>query len=350
MADSLKLAATRPLPPSRSSFGAVELVGRSPALARLQELLRHAASRDGAVLLVAERGTHVPPVARELHRRSVRGDAPFIHVDCAAPETVEQLFGSTRGDAASDLETISADCQVAAARGGTLFLPDVAELPAAAQTRLARIMRDREVRVAGEPVATDLRVIAAASPSIDEDVHANRFRSDLYRRIAATRIDLPPLSERPADVPALAARLLEDLCVALECGPRTLSQPALSLLGALSWPGNLDELHESIARVVSETSAQVLEIEHVLPALRLDRAIAPFIPTGNLRDARCRFEREYIAAVLQHHEWRIADAAQTLGIQRPNLYRKARQLGIPLGPAGQQRVRLTLPPSLFPLP
>lgn len=335
MSDSLKLAAPWVAAISRPSLGPVELVGRSPAAARVQELVRHAASRDGAVLLVAERGAQVPPVARELHRRSPRGDAPFIHVECAAPETIGELFGSVPSDATSDLETISADCRVAAARGGTLFLQDVTELPAAAQARLARIMRDREVRVAGEPVATELRVIAAASPGIEEDVHTNRFRPDLYRRIAALRIDLPSLRERPTDLPALAARLLEDLCAALECAPRTLSQPALALLGALNWPGNLDELHESIGRIVRETSAQVLEIEHVLPALRLDRAMVPFVPTGNLREARFRFERDYIAAVLRHHEWRIADAAQTLGIQRPNLYRKARQLGIPLGPAAQ---------------
>jgi two-component system response regulator GlrR len=335
MADSLKLAGPPAPDFPRPSSGAVELVGRSPAVLRVHELLRQAASRDGAVLLVAEPGTHVLAVARELHRRSLRGDAPFVHVECAASETMGALLGHAPGDAIADLETISADCEVAAARGGTLFLQDVAELPAAAQTRLARIIRDREVRMAGEPVPTELRIIAAASPAIDEDVHANRFRSDLYRRIATVRIDLPSLRERPSDVPALAARLLDDLCGALECTPRTLSPPALSLLGALTWPGNLDELRQAIARVAGETTAQVLEIEHVLPALRLDRAMAPFVPTGNLRDARIRFERDYIAAVLQHHGWRIADAAQTLGIQRPNLYRKARQLGIPLGPAAQ---------------
>src|SRR5205085_6765116 len=104
-------------------------------------------------------------------------------------DAVGDLFGQVRRDASSDLETVSADCQLAAARGGTLFLSDIAELPAAAQTRLARIMRDREVLVAGEPVETELRVIASASPAIDEDVHANRFRPDLYRRIGVTRID-----------------------------------------------------------------------------------------------------------------------------------------------------------------
>ena len=101
-------------------------------------------------------------------------------------------------------------------------------------------------------------------------------------------------------------------------------------MGALTWPGNLAELRDAIERVVAETREEVIQIEQLLPALQLHRARAPFVPSGNLRDARLRFERDYIAAVLQHHDWRMAAAAQTLGIQRPNLYRKARQLGIPL--------------------
>jgi DNA-binding NtrC family response regulator len=98
----------------------------------------------------------------------------------------------------------------------------------------------------------------------------------------------------------------------------------------LSWPGNLAELRNAIERAVADTRDDVIQIEHLLPALKLHRAPAPFVPIGNLREARLRFERDYISAVLQHHEWRMAAAAQTLGIQRPNLYRKARQLGIPL--------------------
>ena len=111
---------------------------------------------------------------------------------------------------------------------------------------------------------------------------------------------------------------------------RTLTQAALALVGALTWPGNLAELRDALARVVANTRDDVIQVEHLLPALHLHRAPAPFFPAGHLRDARQRFERDYIAAVLQHHGWRMSDAAQTLGIQRPNLYRKARQLGIPL--------------------
>ena len=211
-----------------------------------------------------------------------------------------------------------------------MFLQDVTELPSAIQTRLTRIARDGEVRVDGDVVPTEVRFVASALPSIDGDVREHRFRADLYRRLAASRIDLPPLRDRLEDVPMLATRLLEDSSGGQESPPRTFTQAALALLAAHSWPGNLAELRALVERVVAETRDQAIQIEQLLPVLQLERATTAFVPVGSLRDARLRFERDYIAAVLQHHGWRMADAAQTLGIQRPNLYRKARQLGIPL--------------------
>ena len=175
--------------------------------------------------------------------------------------------------------------------------------------------------------------MASAAPGIDTDVHADRFRADLFRRLAASRIDLPPLRDRAEDVPALVARLLEDWCAAQACAPRTFTHSALALLSALTWPGNVTELQLVIERAGMDAPRDVIHIEDVLPALnvdKIDRTPARFVPVGNLRDARLRFERDYISAVLQYHGWRMGEAAHALGIQRPNLYRKARQLGIPL--------------------
>jgi two-component system nitrogen regulation response regulator NtrX len=179
-------------------------------------------------------------------------------------------------------------------------------------------------------VRTHVRFVATASPAIDADVHGHRFRADLFRRLSVTRIDLPPLRDRADDLPQLASCLLEDACAARGVAPRTFTEAALALVAALTWPGNVAELADVLDRVVANGHGEVVQVEDVLPALQLHRVPAPFTPAGSLRDARLRFEREYIAAVLQHHGWRMADAAQTLGIQRPNLYRKARQLGIPL--------------------
>jgi DNA-binding NtrC family response regulator len=275
-------------------------------------------------------------VARDLHARSRRAAAPYISVDCDSADAAgiaPLLFGSCLSPAsagADDLEPIAGDSRIAAARGGTLFLHDVTELPAAVQARLARLVRDGEALIDGVPVPTDVRFVASALPAIDADVHAHRLRADLFRRLAAIRLELPPLRERQEDVPEIASRLLELVVTERKLPARTFTHAALALVAAVTWPGNLVELRDAIVRVASESADHDIQVEHVLPALHLQRAPSRFAPSGNLREARLRFERDYIAAVLQHHAWRIADAAQTLGIQRPNLYRKARQLGIPV--------------------
>jgi two-component system nitrogen regulation response regulator NtrX len=313
---------------------ALELVGRSPAIKRVQEFVRRAAMLDSGVLITADPGAAVESIVRELHARGRHATGPCVIVECGAsdPAPLEQLlFGMADPAVPADLEIVSSESRIAAARGGTLFLADVADLPASAQRRLARIARDGEIAVDGTaPVATGFRLVASAAPGIDADVEAHRFRPDLFRRLSAVRIDLPPLRERPEDIPVLAVRLLDDICDARGLPPRTLTETALALVGALTWPGNLMELRAAIDRAAADSRSDVIQIEQLLPSLPLLRASARFTPKGNLREARLRFEREYISAMLQHHGWRMADAANALGIQRPNLYRKARQLGIPL--------------------
>jgi DNA-binding NtrC family response regulator len=325
---NITLAAASALRES-TPWRALELAGQSAAASRLQELVRRSAHLESGALLVAERGSDAESIARELHTRGRPPASPFVAVDCAANDAAmleRTIFGPHSGIASGDLESVSPESSTAAARGGTLFLQDVVDLPAALQARLARVARDREVLIDGQIVATGFRVVAAAPPSIDGDVRESRFRADLYRRLAASRIDLPPLRARPDDIPTLASRLLDDLGGAA----RSFAPASLALLSAVKWPGNLAELREVIGEVVHATPADVIQLEHVLPALELERTTASFVPSGTLRDARLKFERDYISAVLQHHGWRMAEAAEALGIQRPNLYRKARQLGIPL--------------------
>jgi DNA-binding NtrC family response regulator len=329
MAETLTVAGAHAARFFRPDPAAPELVGCSAAIRCVQEVVRRVAALDGGVLLIARRGADAESVAREIHARSPRAAHAFVSVPCGAAGVEHALFGSPIAPA-PDFEVVSSDSRLAAARGGTLFLEDAAELPASVQARLARVTRDGEVRLDGEPVATAMRLIVGATPAIDADVREHRFRTDVYRRVSALRIELPPLADRPEDVPAVAVRLLADLSASRPDGARAFTQPALALLAAMSWPGNLAELREAIERAAAATGDDTIQIEHLLPTLQLDRAPTPFMPAGSLREARQRFEHDYIAAVLQHHGWRIAAAARTLGIQRPNLYRKARQLGIPL--------------------
>ena len=333
MADSLMLPDAPPTRYVRAGESAVELAGHSPAIVRVQELIKRAASLDGGILITAEAGADVESVAREIHHRGRPAGAPFVAVHCDAGDaaTIDRLlFGQPAPATATDLEPVAPASGIAAARGGTLYLHAVTELRASTQAQLARIARDGEVRIDGVPVATVLRFTASALPGVEADVHAHRFRADLYRRLSAVRLDLPPLRDRPRDIPELVMQLMDESCAVTGCPARTFTQAALALFGALTWPGNLAELRTAVHRVMAGAGDDVVQIEHILPALQLNRPHTPFVPSGNLREARQRFERDYIAAVLQHHDWRMAPAAQALGIQRPNLYRKARQLGIPL--------------------
>lgn len=317
--------------------GAIELAGRSAAVGRTQGLLQRAAGLDTGVLIVAERGVEVETVVRDMHSMGPHPTAPLITVGCAddAAAIERALFGAPVLSRSSDLVAVAPESAVASARGGTLFFHDVAELPAAVQSRLARLARDGEVFLDGLAVPTRCRLVASAPPTIERDVREHRFRPDLYRRIAASRIDLPPLRDRPEDIPALVARLVEQHRDEHGGTARRFTDAALAVMSALPWAGNLAELRSVIERVLSQTKETVVQIEQVLPSLQLDRSMTAFFPAGSLREARLRFERDYIAAVLQYHGWKVAEAAQTLGIQRPNLYRKARQLGIPVNRTGE---------------
>lgn len=308
----------------------VELVGSSAAITRLDELVRRVAALEDSCLLTARRGADVQPLAREIHDRSARRTMPFVAVACGVPAIERALFGEADGVPPHDLDSLTTDCRIAAARGGTLFLEDLTDLPAGVQARLARVIRDGEARIDGEAMPLALRLLASATPGIETEVRTHRLRSDIYRRLSTLRIDLPPLSERAEDVPAIAARLLQEDRADNGIATRAFTPAALALLGAMSWPGNIAELREAVDRAAAAAAADVIPVEALLPALRFDRTPSAFTPEGTLREARQRFEHDYIAAVLEHHGWRMSDAAHTLGIQRPNLYRKARQLGIPL--------------------
>lgn len=321
--------------------GCVELAGDSPLVRRALELVQQAAIESGNVLILAEPGLDTTSVGREVHLLSSRGSAPFVALDCAtidAAEVENRLFGrrvARRARGFGDLETVAKDSAVLEAGHGTLFLAHIGELPASAQRRLARVVRDGEVRVTGSTGSyrVGARLMAGAAPDLETDVEEGRFRGDLYRRLRAFEIQVPPLRQRAEDVPVIATHAATEICVSAGQPIPEFTQVALTLLAALPWRGNISELRTLLERVILARSDEVIRLEDLLTEMRLDGALTPLVPNGSLREARRRFEREYVAAVLQHHRWRMADAARALGIQRTNLYRKARQLGLRRGRA-----------------
>ena len=316
-----------------------DLYGHSPAMRDVMALITRASDMRAGVLIRGEEGTGRQVAARAIHTlQSSPGDGAFVAVDCAAYDAEQlevELFGSggraNHGDGSKDLERISCQGRLFSARGGTIYLQNVAEAPTRVQARLARLLRDREAIVieTGEIASVDVRPMAGVDPGFDTVVEEGRVREDLFRRLSVLRIDMPALRNRREDIPALANYLLREICAGLHVPPKTLSRSALSLLSALPWRGNATELRRLLDSVVTGMqSGRGIALEDILAHVRLDGAAALFSSGGTLKQARSRFEKEYIATVLEQHRGRISDAARTLGIQRTNLYRKMRSLKV----------------------
>lgn len=290
---------------------------------------------DGApVLIVAEEGFDTRSIAEAIHAAS-RPRRPFVAIEPAhvEPHEIEGLlFGSRGRPGIHAVEVLGADSAFLRAGRGTVFIDGVGDLPATVQRRLARLLRDGEAKAPGGVQAPlEARLITSALPAIHTDVTDGRVRADLYRRFAAHEVIVPPLRTRPGDFGALVPAIAEALSTRLERSVPAFTQSALNVLAALPWRRNMRELEALIERVIRAVPEGGIKQEDVLAQLSFEGAFAQRAPSASLREARLRFERDYIAAVLEHHHWRMSDAARTLGIERANLYRKTRQLGISRG-------------------
>lgn len=306
----------------------LSLTGGSAAAERARAAAAAAVQSPAPALIIGDRGLDAEAIARAIHAHS-RPGAPLMVVDCGSGDAAgidRVLFGTRpRGEVRADLDTLGASSAILRARAGTLYLKHIVDLPAAAQRRLARILRDQEVGAGGRRVAIRGRIIADAPPSIAVSVKDGHFRPDLFRRLSPVCIAVPALRERPEDIPSFVIRLAAELRGG---EPPAFTQAALTVLSAPSWPGNIDELRVVVDRVLSGAPGRSIQQEDVLAHLPIDGAFARIAPGISLREARRQFERDYIASVLERHRWRMSEAARTLGIERANLYRKTRQLGI----------------------
>jgi Nif-specific regulatory protein len=297
-----------------------------------------AAASPIVVLVEGETGTGKELVARGIHGASERGEAPFIAVNCAAlTETLleSELFGHCKGaftGATQDRRGL-----FEAADGGTIFLDEVGEMPLSMQAKLLRVLQEGEVTPVGDhrPKKVDVRVLAATNRALEQEVERGVFRADLYYRLAAFPIRLPPLRERLEDVPLLAERFLAEAAVRHRKDIRGLQGGALDLLMAFTWPGNVRELQNEIERAVALAAAgESLGPSHFSAKLTGGQvaaaaAEAPEPETGKpLREAREAFEVRYIASVLRHHDGNVSHAARALGISRVMLQKKMKQFGL----------------------
>jgi DNA-binding NtrC family response regulator len=295
------------------------LVGGSAVMVKLRDQIARVAPIPSPVLIVGASGTGKELVAREVHRRSgLKGQ--FIALNSAAlpAELVEsELFGHERGAFTGAVTARKGAFEAAA--GGTLFLDEIGDLPAAAQSKLLRVLEQRQVtRLGGNrTIAVDARVVAATNRELDKEVAAGRFREDLLYRLNVHLLAVPPLAERRSDVPELAEHLLKATCARFGVKPRTLDPGALEALMAYDWRhNNVRELRNVIERMIIATDRGVLAIDDVPEEIRDHTPVPRTAHRSPLtfHEQKAEAERQIIVAALEQHDWHITQTAQALGL------------------------------------
>ena len=306
----------------RELAGVEGLVGVSEAIRQISALIQRIAPMPSTVLLEGESGTGKEVAARALHRLSPRAGRPFVPVNCAAiPSTLieTELFGHVKGaftDARSDRNGLFYYAQ-----GGTLFLDEIGELPLPMQTKLLRVLEERVIRPVGSEreVPVDVRIIAASNRSLAPEVAAGRFRQDLFYRLDVVNIVLPPLRDRPEDVPVLARHFIEQLAPQLGVPPLPVTPEVARRLMAYSWPGNARELRNLVERA--------LILGHFPPDRTASReapvaAVPDPIAAAPLDATLEEVEKAHILRVLAAVGGNKSEAARRLGVSRKTLERK----------------------------
>jgi two-component system nitrogen regulation response regulator NtrX len=314
------------------------MVGESPALRRLRAEIALAAPTNGRALIFGENGTGKELVARAIHALSLRASGPFVEVNCAAiPEELieSELFGHAKGAFTGALSARKGKFELA--DGGTLFLDEIADMSLKTQAKVLRALQEQRIEPVGGAgsVDVDVRVIAATNKNLDEEIRQGRFRDDLYFRLNVIPFHVPPLRERPEDVPLLARHFMEVLSAEHGRRPRAIAPDVLAALSRRPWPGNVRELRNIIERLVIMTPDDTIETRH-LPASLLEGlpAGAPAPPAaasaepGTLAEAREDFERRFILAKYRECGGNMSRTAEALGVERSNLYRKMKGYGL----------------------
>ncbi len=304
-----------------------KMIGSSPAWQRAVEQASMAARSDARVLLIGESGTGKELLAARIHSGSPFASGPFVKVNCAAipTELLEtELFGHEKGSFTGATATRRGKFELA--DGGTIFLDEVGDLHAASQAKLLRVLQEGEFhRVGGEQIIkVAVRVISATNRDLGGMVAQEKFREDLYYRLSVVPIRVPALRERPQDIRALAEYFLEDFCARNNFRPKTLEPGVLPVLEAYNWPGNARELRNVIERMAILSPGEQITRESIPVEIRVQRDG----PKSTIQEARESAEREHILRALEESHWNVSGAARMLGMERTNLHKRIRALGL----------------------
>jgi two-component system nitrogen regulation response regulator NtrX len=309
------------------------IIGESVPIKALRQQLALMAGTNGRVLIYGESGVGKELVARALHAMSARASQPFVEVNCAAiPEELieSELFGHRKGSFTGAHEDKTG--KFAKADGGTLFLDEVGDMSLKTQAKVLRVLDEQRFEPVGasESVQVDVRVIAATNKNLQEEIERGNFREDLFYRLNVIPFHVPPLRERLEDIPLLAEHFLREFATAYGRKPKELTPEAVRLLQSYHWPGNVRELRNLMERIVIMNPQPRIEARHIpLPPGR-SGALRIAEHYGSLQEVRAAVEREYILRKLEETGGNVSRAAELLGLERSNLYRKMKALGIAL--------------------
>jgi two-component system nitrogen regulation response regulator NtrX len=307
------------------------IIGESVPMKALRHELALMAGTNGRVLIYGASGTGKELVAHALHAMSPRAAQPFVEVNCAAiPEELieSELFGHIKGSFTSAHETKIGKFQKA--DGGTIFLDEVGDMSLRTQAKVLRALEEQRFEPvgAGASVQVDVRVVAATNKNLDEEIERGNFREDLFYRLNVIPFHVPPLRDRREDIPMLAAYFLREFTTAYGRKPKELTPEAYRILQDYHWPGNVRELRNLIERIVILNPQVRVDARHIPLNVTRRPAERPMDRFGSLAEVREAVEREYILKKLDETNGNVTRTAELLGLERSNLYRKMKTLGI----------------------
>ena len=322
-------------------YGFANMMGESEAITRVFDLIRKVADTDSTVLLLGESGTGKELITHAIHFNSSRRDGPLIPVNCAAiPEELleSELFGHERGAFTHAVQTRIGRFEQA--DGGTIFLDEISEMSPGLQVKILRVLQDRSFeRIGGlKTIRVDIRIIAATNRDLEELVHRNKFREDLFYRLNVIPIRVPPLREREGDILLLARHFLQECCRKQKKPLKRLSPATLDLLEQYPWPGNVRELENLMERLIILTEGELIDtadLPEKIQRLNLPAAesAANLPPRGiHLTAATQAFERGLILQALEKSGWVKSRAAALLNLNRTTLLEKMKKQNIPATP------------------
>lgn len=322
-----------------ATAGRYTMVGDSPALRTVRELIARVGPTNARVLITGENGTGKELVARALHEASPRRHRAFVEVNCAAipSELIEsELFGHMKGSFTGAFADRAGKFEQA--DGGTLFLDEVGDMSLPAQAKLLRVLQEGVVtRIGGaKAIQVDVRVIAATNKDLALEIAEGRFREDLLYRINVVEIPVPPLRERLEDIPALVAHFTQQIATGAGVAGRRFGDDAIARLQARPWPGNVRELRNAVERALILAPGKVVsaaDVDRLFPAPEGTLPPPEASRAQTFESFKQEAERAFLQAKLREHDWNVSETARALKMPRSNLYKKIERYGLTREPA-----------------